>query len=404
MRGENIVINKIAKIASMALALVMALTIVIGCKTVEPEEEVVVETSEEAPVETTEEEVTEEEVEEEAVAEEPETVTITDSSGREVTINKPIESIVFTHNTVSEALRIVDAWDRVVGIDGSISDPILYPGIEELPVISEPVNPYGINFEKVFELHPDIFLTAIIPVPGFDDMVATLEPEIQVVALNFYEPDTIVENFRKLGLILDKEDEAEEFIEFYKRVEADISEVTSKIPEEDKPRKFFKMGMVVTDLMTFTDDLPGMPYRNKLTGCINIAADLPSQGGYVMAVDPEWLIEQDPDVVIEGGFNPGIFGFGVDDTSAAEALRNELMELDVFSGGTAVKNGDVYVTAPDFFGTPRYIISLAYQARWFHPDLFTDLDPQAIHQEYLTKFMRIDYDLEKHGVFVYPEP
>jgi iron complex transport system substrate-binding protein len=42
-------------------------------------------------------------------------------------------------------------------------------------------------------------------------------------------------------------------------------------------------------------------------------------------------------------------------------------------------------------------------AKWFHPDLFKDLDPQSIHQEYLTRFQGLDYDLSKQGVFVYPE-
>jgi len=41
-------------------------------------------------------------------------------------------------------------------------------------------------------------------------------------------------------------------------------------------------------------------------------------------------------------------------------------------------------------------------AKWFHPDLFKDLDPEAIHQEYLTRFQHLDYDLGKQGVFVYP--
>ena len=41
-------------------------------------------------------------------------------------------------------------------------------------------------------------------------------------------------------------------------------------------------------------------------------------------------------------------------------------------------------------------------AKWFHPDLFKDLDPEAIHQEYLTRFQNLDYDLDKNGVFVYP--
>jgi iron complex transport system substrate-binding protein len=42
-------------------------------------------------------------------------------------------------------------------------------------------------------------------------------------------------------------------------------------------------------------------------------------------------------------------------------------------------------------------------AKWFHPELFSDLDPKAIHQEYLARFLRLDYDLDEQGVFVYPE-
>ncbi|HOI70084.1 MAG TPA: hypothetical protein PLN41_10090 [Methanothrix sp.] len=41
-------------------------------------------------------------------------------------------------------------------------------------------------------------------------------------------------------------------------------------------------------------------------------------------------------------------------------------------------------------------------AKLFHPELFEDLDPEAFHQEYLTRFQGLDYDLDKHGIFVYP--
>jgi iron complex transport system substrate-binding protein len=40
--------------------------------------------------------------------------------------------------------------------------------------------------------------------------------------------------------------------------------------------------------------------------------------------------------------------------------------------------------------------------KWLYPELFVDLDPEAIHQEYLTRFQGLDYDLDTHGVFVYP--
>jgi iron complex transport system substrate-binding protein len=41
-------------------------------------------------------------------------------------------------------------------------------------------------------------------------------------------------------------------------------------------------------------------------------------------------------------------------------------------------------------------------AKWFYPELFEDLDPEATQREYLDRFQRIEYDVDEHGVFVYP--
>jgi iron complex transport system substrate-binding protein len=42
-------------------------------------------------------------------------------------------------------------------------------------------------------------------------------------------------------------------------------------------------------------------------------------------------------------------------------------------------------------------------AKILHPELFSDLDPETIQEEYITRFQGLDYDLSKHGVFVCPE-
>ena len=69
----------------------------------------------------------------------------------------------------------------------------------------------------------------------------------------------------------------------------------------------------------------------------------------------------------------------------------------------AVKNGKVYVICGRFAYGIHYPVIIAYYAKWFHPDLFEDLEPQAIHQEYIDRFCTgLDYDLDEHGVFVYP--
>jgi iron complex transport system substrate-binding protein len=110
-------------------------------------------------------------------------LTLVDGSDRIVTVNKPVERIVFTHLATAEGISILGAGDRVVGRDYTMPSLELFPELMELPSVTGPMGPYNVDYEKVFELDPDIFLTSYIPAPGFEDVVATLEPEgIPVVA------------------------------------------------------------------------------------------------------------------------------------------------------------------------------------------------------------------------------
>ncbi len=42
---------------------------------------------------------------------------------------------------------------------------------------------------------------------------------------------------------------------------------------------------------------------------------------------------------------------------------------------------------------------LLYMGKWFHPDLFEDVDPAAVEKEMLEKF----YGMEMEGTWAYPE-
>jgi iron complex transport system substrate-binding protein len=69
----------------------------------------------------------------------------------------------------------------------------------------------------------------------------------------------------------------------------------------------------------------------------------------------------------------------------------------------AVENGKVYSIVSGFFGGLQgNFVGVAYLAKWFHPERFDDLDPRAIHNEYLTRFQGLPEDfLDTHGAFVY---
>lgn len=330
-------------------------------------------------------------------------ITITDVLGREVTINKPVRSIAYSHYGTADALKILDVWDIVVARDGYSNDKSVFTNLDEIPPLSPPMgSPYEPNMELLYELNPDLFILEVIPMPGLEDLIKTLSGTISVVAIKTYNPDEIANSLNLLGSLLGKEKEAAEYVAWYNNLEKSISDKTKNLKEEEKIRLFYKAGYGnVEDLMTFSNALSYIPARNRITGCINIAADLPSQGGWVPSLDSEWLVSQDFDVLLIGDPLQGVYGSSLSDFSALKKYREDVMALSVFKETSAVKNDRVYMIGDGFFGTPRFIIGFAFMAKWFHPELFTDFDPAQLNQEYFTRFLRTDMDVINNGVFVY---
>ena len=329
-------------------------------------------------------------------------VTIVDSKGRTVSIAQPVEKVAFSHYAIGDGLKILDAWNLVVAKDSFSSDAIIFPDIDEIPSISAVGSPYDINYEKIFELDPDILITSDLPLPGFEEMIAKIEPDVSVVVLDLQNPEAMPENLIKLGRILGREVEARSYLDWYESVINSIAGKTLELSDEEKTRVLQRTGWG-DSTMTFTDEYPGIKYRNTITGSINVAGTLPSQGGFIQSLDPEWLAVQDVDIIINFDIVPKAYGTGIDNNNKYKNYRDTLMQSPLFSNMDAVCNGRFFMIANEFWGTMRNIVGYAYMAKWFHPVLFEGVEPQKVHQEYLTRFMRVDYDLNKHGVFVYPE-
>jgi|LGVF01.1.fsa_nt_gb iron complex transport system substrate-binding protein len=335
-------------------------------------------------------------------------LTLVDSSGRDVTVNKPVERVIAGHVITAEAISLLGAWDRVVGIDIYTTDEILFPGASDLPVIRG-FMAEDMSYETIFELEPDVFIMLDFAIVDWTDVIDTLEPDIPFVCLVFADPETLVENTRKLRYVLNTEETGEDFIAFYEGVVSDITEKTAGLSEEEKTRVF-----VWPFFFDYTEqyailagDMLGIQSQFEIVGAINIAEDLT---GWFPYVSEEWLLGEDIDVIL-GGVSPapvpGVCGYDIDDTTVIRETRDWVMDADenpVLAGSDAVTNGKVYLYSFHMANSPRFVVVMAYWAKWFHPTLFSDLDPKAIHQEYLTDFLRIDYDLSEHGVFAYPEP
>ena len=121
-----------------------------------------------------------------------------------------------------------------------------------------------------------------------------------------------------------------------------------------------------------------------------------------MVVDPEAVIERNPQVIIattHSGATTGALGYGITDTSSVEEVRNTIMNYPGWDRIDAVENGRVYFICSEASSTHDSVF-LSYMAKYFYPELFEDICPEAIHAEWFRKFLGIGFE----GVWVYPMP
>ena len=323
-------------------------------------------------------------------------LTLIDSADRIVTVKKPVERIVEISFTSVEVMRSLKLeMNKLVGVSKSTKDKMtFFPEFSECPDVGESSSP---NYEVILELQPDIVvLYALGHSAQMEEIRSTLsaaDPTIGVVGFSFNKPSIFIEEVQKLGYVLGKRNEADEFIEFYNDWINAVKERTEEIPESEKPKIYFELAYG--------------PYRTcgtgyfgervEMAGGNNIFRDLSGS----CTVDPEEVIERNPEIIV---VDTWAGSYDEDDISVLIDARDEFVSRPEMSGVDAVKNGRVYVvTHKDFYYGPSHFIAIAYMAKWFHAELLEDLgNPQVFHQEYLTRFQGLEYDLNEHGAFAYP--
>jgi len=341
-----------------------------------------------------------------------EKLTVMDGNGKPVTVKKPVNRIIVEYKDTAELMRILDSEDKVVGVSSYIKqwNEAEAPELSKLPGVGLP---WKLDYEAVLKLNPDILLTF----GASTDEKSKQLPGVDVLFLGLYTPDLsnpagdiYVDGIRKLGYILDKEDRAEEFINWRLNWINELKSRTQNLSDKEKPRIFnYAKGQGTGLYSTYTNGYK-VSKMSDIAGGKNIADDLPA---YIQAVkyttelDPEWILEQNPEVIVAHVvLEDTAHGYAVDDPSEMAALRDEILNRSELASVDAIKNRRVYIMGDNFRNDATgCFMGVGYMGKWFHPDLFKDIDPQAIHQEYLDRFHKsLNYNLQEHGVFTYPLP
>jgi iron complex transport system substrate-binding protein len=322
---------------------------------------------------------------------ESKTVTVTDTTGRSVGLPQPLEKVVVLNSGVAETMRILKVQDKVIGV---AEDVHKYPylGMQDKESVGKWNQP---NYEKIVELKPQVVITYGSSSPG-PELVEKLEPAgVKVVLLDFYVRETYDSDLKTLGKMFGKEKEANAFLK-WKAEKIAILDKAKGLKTEQRV-KVFSMRTSNFEKQKWATNGGGTGEHKaiEMAGGINVAQELTSY----IDVSPEWILQQNPEILVfRGGSDEQLLGIETDDFGNVEKFKKEVANNKVLSKTDAVRNDRIYIISGRILGGSMFYLGDFYLAKWFYPDLFKDLDPDKILQEYFENWQHLSFK----GKWAYP--
>ena len=84
-------------------------------------------------------------------------------------------------------------------------------------------------------------------------------------------------------------------------------------------------------------------------------------------------------------------GYLLKDANAYNQIRDRLIARPAWKHTKAVQNNKVYVVNSALTSGPRVALAVAYMAHWMYPELMAEFHPDALHQQYMQRFMRVPF-------------
>jgi iron complex transport system substrate-binding protein len=337
-------------------------------------------------------------------------ITIVDSDNKTVTVKQPLERLVIYTHQCAEILQLLGVQDKVVGVrDTFAQQPNRFPKMSQDQNIGSGGEP---DVEAVLMSKPDAIL-AYTFYPTEEALDAKLSSDVKVLRFDCecsgLGPNAMREKVKLLGILLGAREKANEYLEWHDRCLSQVEEKIGDIAQDNQVKVYLESTPEGNKPLVSRTAIGTGHAAHKLVemaGGANIAAghlpgyeDTPMEYG---EIETEWVLSQNPEVIVGRAMGKGIRPYENENNSLLQKYVEDIKGLPGFDNISAVRGDRVYIITNDYAVTPNYPSALLLLAKWFYPDQFADLDPQAAHQEYVN-MMGLDFDVKMKGAFFYPE-
>lgn len=203
---------------------------------------------------------------------------VVDDLGREVQLERPAQRVVAMVPTHTEKVCAVGACDRLVGVDAFSNHP---SEVEALPDLG---SAFEADVEAIVALEPDLVLTD--EYSGLHEALAPLG--IATYVGTPQTVDEVAEVLREVGALLGREAAAEAEVDAMRDA---IDAVAARVEGADRPRVFVEL-----DATPYT--VGPTAYLGTLLDLAGGANVVPADLGAFPQVDPEFVVDADPEVIL----------------------------------------------------------------------------------------------------------
>ncbi|MBJ6136673.1 ABC transporter substrate-binding protein [Marinobacter litoralis] len=342
--------------------------------------------------------------------------TVTDLAGRSVELPDEVNRIVLGESRYIPALAILEGDalpERLAGMlpDFEMTDPGGYaqylkafPELADVPRVGH-TSADSFSLESVLAMGADLAIFSLEghgPGAHNGQLIDQLQRAgIAVVFIDFRQNPLVntPKSMALLGEVLGRQERAQTFNQFYRQQLMKVTDVVEQIPQPDKPTVFLhsRLGLHDSCCETMVEGMMGIFLQ--AAGARNIAQDkVPGVSG---VLNLEYLISNPPDYYVataigsrkyarsETNYSYVMLGAGID----ADLARASLAQATDRPGLRAVepiREGRAMAIWHHFYNTPMNVVAVQALARWFHPDAFADLSPEATLAEFYQRFQPID--------------
>ena len=338
-------------------------------------------------------------------------LTVTDVKGRAVALELPISTYaVSTMDVVDFIIPLLgeDAFHKLVGSgqDGGgglqgyakLYTPLVGDYMQHVGQISDHNAPF--DLEMILALDPDVLL--VNSAMGAHRYALEIEPQLSAVGIPIVLVDvpgksftsSVQDTLKIFGEIFQKRERAGEVISFIDS-QYELLHAKKPTPCSEKPTVYYEKSGYAEIFGTTSSSQTGWGTVIAAAGGENIADPIlletaASKGGG-NTLDPEYVLQADPDYIILSGSGAGWMDNYAG--SVPSVPKFDILKRTGWQRLQAVKNKQVYelahATSRSIFG----IYAALKLASIFYPAEFKDVDVEAIMDEFFTRFMLVGSDI-----------